>query len=45
MVFHASFADFRSAVSNALFHIFVDMSFSAEVMIAPESPPTAKRFS
>ena len=29
MVFHASFADFRSAVSNALFHIFVDVSFSA----------------
>ena len=45
MVFHASFADFPSAVSSALFHIFVDMSFPAEAMIAPESPPTAKRFS
>ena len=33
MIF-ASFADFRSAVSIALFHIFVDMSISAEVMIA-----------
>ena len=45
IVFHASFADLRSTVLNALFHIFVDMSFSAEVMTAPESPPTAKRLS
>ena len=35
-----AFADFRSAVSIALYHIFVDMSVSAEVMIARESPPT-----
>ena len=40
MVFPASFADFRSAVSIALFHIFVDMSVSAEVMMAAEDPPT-----
>ena len=40
MVFAASLADFQSAVSFALFHIFVDMSVSAKVMLALESPPT-----